>query len=157
MGQGVSTLSTGPSFGTDSAAGSSFSQFTLGVSYHLTEDDVVSVVGGRQLVAQEFVRNEWGRDVTYRQTPLLWWAGVGAEHSFSDLTVADAITPYASGTLGWMQTGPMARLGAGIHLFRHQQLSFDLGVEGSIMAYPIQSTYYTSTTFTISYGLSYRF
>ena len=154
--RGLSTISTTPTNMSSQETGA-LSQFSLGLSYHMSDDDILSLVGGRQLVHQEFTRYEYGRDVAYSQTPLLWWVGASYDHDFSQLSIGDAITPYASATLGWMQTGPMAQVSAGLHLFRHQQLSFDLAVNGMVMTYPIQSTYYTSSTIFISYGLSYRF
>jgi hypothetical protein len=154
---GLGTVASTPNVGTDVSSNVVFDQFTVGVQYDVTQADRISIVGGRQRIPQEFTRTEFGRDVVYRQAPTLPWIGARYERSFREFGVEDLFTPFASAGAGWMQTGPYARLGLGLHVMPQQQLSFDLGIETTTLIYPIQSNTYTSTTWSIVYGLSYRF
>lgn len=154
---GLGTVASTPNVATEVNSGVVFDQFTVGVQYDLSEADRVSIVGGRQRIPQEFTRTEFGRDVVYRQAPTLPWIGARYERSFREFGVENVFTPFASAGAGWMQTGPYGRLGLGLHVMPHQQLSFDVGIETTTLLYPIQSTTYTSTTWSIVYGLSYRF
>lgn len=132
-------------------------QMHIGVSVDLDDRNAVALLGGRQRIAQEFTRTENGREVVYRQLPSLWWSGLSYTHAFKGLGVDEVCTPYAQATLGWMQTGPMARGGVGITLAPQQRWSVHVGVDATAIVYPIQSRYFTSTSWSVSYGLSYRF
>lgn len=132
-------------------------QMHVGVSYDLDDRNAIALLGGRQRIAQEFTRTENGRDVVYRQLPSLWWGGLSYTHAFKGLGVDDVFTPYAQATLGWMQTGPMARGGVGITLAPQQRWSVSVGIDATAIVYPIQSRYFTSSSWSVSYGLSYRF
>ncbi len=132
-------------------------QFTVGVGYDVSALGRISVLGGRQIMPQEFLRFEDGRNVYYRQAPNLWWVGVGYQRALPELRVADIVVPMATATLGWMETGPMARVGAGIMILPDAPISLQLGIEGTMMAYPIQSVFYTSTAWSATYGVRVRF
>jgi hypothetical protein len=157
LADGRSNLAMDPIASAPMDGDAALEQFTIGLSYDLDADQALALVGGRQRMAQEFTRFENGRDVVYRQLPSLWWAGLMYAHSIRGLGIDDVMAPYAQVTAGWMQTGPMARAGVGVTLAPAQRWSFRIGLDGTAILYPIQSRYFTSTSWSVSYGLSYRF
>jgi len=131
--------------------------WALGIHYRLSEDHVLGVDGGMERLPQEFTRVDYGVPTVYRQAPVIPWAGLTYRYNMNDARIFSSIVPSASVTAAWTQIGPMARAQAVLWFTPESRMSIFLGVEGSITAYPIQSTFFTTSTTQVTYGISYRF
>jgi len=131
--------------------------WALGIHYRLSDDHILGIDGGMERLSQEFTRVDFGVPTVYRQAPVIPWVGITYRLDVNDARLFSSVVPSASVTAAWTQIGPMARAQALLRFTPESRMSIFLGVEGSLTAYPIQSTFFTTSILQVTYGISYRF
>jgi hypothetical protein len=138
----------------------SFTNFALGF-YFLSPYKGIIIGGefGKEPYSQRFINTENNKRFVYEQQPNSWWAGISAigtlNYKIEELFGAQ---PYGKVFVGATELGPLGKAGAGFKwISTSSGLGAFLGVEGSVMGYQNQGSWYTSGKIGITYGLSIQF
>lgn len=131
---------------------------TVAAFYSLSDNHATGIEFGRETFGQEYRHTLRGNGVTVRQNPMLWWAGASYRMEFPDMALLpDMVYPYSQATIGMSEVGPLGRFLLGIRFIPEQKIVFSLGVEGSLLAYPVENQWYSTTKLGLTYGISVRF
>ncbi|MBN1447246.1 MAG: hypothetical protein JXA28_04890 [Bacteroidetes bacterium] len=113
---------------------------------------------GQEPFAMHYHGIENGKNVHYEQNLLTPWLLASWRYRFDPLAAVGGIQPYVATSVGSsLYSWPMARAGAGIMYMPDHRVRFQVGVEGSLLAYPYQDVWFTSRRFGLTYGLSILF
>jgi hypothetical protein len=110
---------------------------------------------GNETYPMVFNALENGQDIRYEQYPAAMWGGITYRYTgntFGNLPIA----PFGQGMVGGSTYGPMARLSGGLQYTPAGPLMFLVGIEGSILAYPFQNTWYVSPKYGLTYGIALK-
>lgn len=125
--------------------------------YRLSENEAAGISFGREAFGQEYrlMRNSDG--VTVRQNPTLWWGGATYRLELPEMAVLpEVLYPYTQPTLAISEIGPLGRLLLGLCYVPEERISLSLGVEGSMLAYPVDGQWYITNKLGLTYGISVR-
>lgn len=121
------------------------------VLYPLTDNQSIGVTFGQEPFFQRFeARNSAGRRYQYEQNPVLPWAGVAYRYSLPNLGV---FSPFGQFMLGGTQVGALGRTLVGFTYSPSPTVQLMAGINGSLLYYPIQSTWYSSSKLGLTYGI----
>lgn len=147
-----------PSVDLPDPAAHSMTDFAVAALYALSDNHAAGIEFGRETFGQEYRRTLYGNGVTVRQNPTLWWGGASYRLEFPDMALLpEMLYPYSQATIGMSEVGPLGRLLLGVRIIPEQRIVFSLGVEGSLLAYPVESQWYSTTKLGLTYGVSIRF
>lgn len=174
-GEVLADMTSGSSFGLDVAirsftsrsfpsvelpdpAASSMIDFAVTALYALADNHAAGIEFGRESFGQEYRQTFSGNGVTVRQNPTLWWGGASYRLEFSDMALLpEMLYPYSQATIGMSEVGPLGRFLLGVRIIPEQRIVFSLGLEGSLLAYPVEKQWYSTTKLGLTYGVSIRF
>ena len=102
--------------------------------------------------------NEIKKDVRYEQNLRSSWLVGTLRHRLTPLQVLGGIEPYATLSAGaTFEIWPLFKGGLGIMYMPDRRVRFHAGIEGALLAYPYQRTWFTSKRAGVTYGLSVLF
>lgn len=129
----------------------------MGVSvlYQLSEAHGLGMEFGSETFAQVFQGLRNGQLIRYEQQPSASWAGVF--YRYQHTPIAENLRPFAQALAGGSRFGPIGRATVGFSYAPAGPLTFLVGVEGSMMAYTFQNTWFTATNLGLTYGVALRF
>lgn len=129
----------------------------LSVSFvkHLTEHHSLGIEIGNETFAQVFEGNRNGQLIRYEQQPSALWAGIFYRYQTSP--ISNNFIPFGQVLAGGTKYGPIGRATVGVQYAPAGPLSFLLGLEGAMLAYKFQDTWYTSSKIGLTYGVAVRF
>ncbi len=123
--------------------------------YYGEEQDDFGIEYGQEPFSQHYSGMEFGKAVRYEQNLLTSWLLAGYRHRFTPLQALGSIEPYFSTSLGaTLEAWPLARAGVGLMYMPDRRVRFQLGIEGSLLAYPYQDKWFTSKRAGLTYGIS---
>ncbi|MBE0643044.1 MAG: hypothetical protein IH600_03095 [Bacteroidetes bacterium] len=123
--------------------------------YYSDEQEDYGLEYGQEPFSQHYHGVEHGKDVYYEQNLLTSWILLGYRHRFLPVQALGSIEPYVTTSLGTtLQAWPLARAGVGLMYMPDRRVRFHLGLEGSLLAYPYQNTWFTSKRAGFTYGIS---
>lgn len=123
--------------------------------YYSNEQDDFGLEYGQEPFSQHYHGVEYGKAVRYEQNLLTSWLLAGYRHRFEPWRMLGSVEPYFSAGLGsTMQAWPLARAGAGFMYMPDRRVRFHIGLEGTLLAYPYQDTWFTSKRAGLTYGIS---
>lgn len=147
-----------PSVELPDPSASSMTDFAVTALYALADNHAAGIEFGRERFGQEYRQTFSGNGVTVRQNPMLWWGGASYRLEFPDMALLpEMLYPYSQATIGVSEVGPLGRLLLGVRLIPEQRIIFSLGVEGSLLAYPVENQWYSTAKLGLTYGVSIRF
>ena len=136
------------------------SNFALGMFFKTSYPGIrIGMEFGHEPFSQKFNNTENGMKYSYEQMPNLWWGGAGVVADFNyEIDEIFGARPYGKLFLGASEIGPLGKIGAGFQWFSASWgLGAFLGIEGSLLGYENQGSWYTSEKIGITYGLSIQF
>jgi hypothetical protein len=123
--------------------------------YYSDEQDDFGLEFGQEAFSQHYHGVEYGKVVRYEQNLLTSWLLAGYRHRFEPWRMFGSVEPYFSAGFGsTMQAWPLARAGAGFMYMPDRRVRFQIGLEGTLLAYPYQDTWFTSKRAGLTYGIS---
>ncbi len=153
---GISQLRSLPDFTDTPTSLPVLSNLSASVLYALSEHHALGLAGGREVFHQDFTRENGGQTFAYRQSPSLWWYGVAYRYSLGEVGIK-GVNPFAQGFIGWAQNGPIGKISTGIRYTPEERISFVLAAEGTLLVYPVGSTYFQTQKLGLTYGMSINF
>jgi hypothetical protein len=127
---------------------------SIALLYQLSDRHTFGVEVGNESFPQVFEGMRNGRVIRYEQQPAAQWAGLVYRYSFTP--IADRFVPFVQGFAGGSTFGPLGRLAGGIQYSPAGPLTFLVGVEGSLLGYQFQNTWFTSSKLGFTYGVAVR-
>lgn len=144
-----------PNATVDPASNSWLNNKSVSVLYPLAENQYIGITFGQEPFFQRFeARNNAGRRYQYEQNPILPWVGVSYRYSLSNLGV---FNPFGQFMLGGTQVGALGRTLVGFTYSPNPSIQLMAGINGSLLYYPIQSTWYSSSKLGLTYGIGISF
>ncbi len=134
----------------------SISAFNITGYYNLDENHSLGISFGREAFGQEFLEHRDGKPYMIRQNPMLWWYGLAYKYE-PDINIFGFIRPYGSMFLGHGTVGPLGRIGLGIILYPDSPVSLLAGFEGSVLAYPVENTFYFTKKAGLNFGIGLNY
>lgn len=126
----------------------------VGVYYGAERHDI-GLEFGQEPFAMHYNGVEGGKPVSYQQNLLTPWLLATWRYRFAPIRALAGLEPYVQTGLGsTTQLWPMARGGFGLMYMPDARVRFHVGIEGSLMAYPYQSEWFSSRRLGLTYGLS---
>lgn len=144
-----------PNATVDPASYSWLNNKSVNVLYPIAENQSIGVAFGQEPFFQRFeARNNAGRRYQYEQNPILPWVGVAYRYSLPNLGV---FSPFGQFMLGGTQVGALGRTLVGLTYSPSSTIQLMAGINGSLLYYPIQSTWYSSSKLGLTYGIGISF
>lgn len=110
---------------------------------------------GQEPFSQHYSGVENGKYVRYEQNMISSWVLGGYRHRFAPWRAFGSVEPYvATGFGATLEAWPLARAGMGIMYMPDRRVRFQLGIEGTLLAFPYQDTWFTSKRAGFTYGIS---
>jgi hypothetical protein len=110
---------------------------------------------GQEPFSQHYSGVENGKYVRYEQNMISSWVLGGYRHRFAPWRAFGSIEPYvATGIGATLEAWPLARAGMGIMYMPDRRVRFQLGLEGTLLAFPYQDKWFTSKRAGFTYGIS---
>ena len=132
-----------------------FANMQLSALYSFSEKFKAGVDFRQESFYQNFTgTNEIGEEFEYKQYPNYYTVSLMGRYSFWSNNL---VGTFAQATLGGTATGAVGRLMLGIELSPNANLSFLLGLEGSMLLYKHQNNLFTSPKIGLSYGVAFNF
>jgi len=142
-----------------------FHNMNIGALYALSDHHAIGIEGGQEAFPQTFSGLEGGRSVRYEQNPMAYWATAVYQfngdallphvHPFVQAQAGGAFGQAASGGMYWL--GPLARATLGIKLRPFERIAVVAGVEGTMLLYRFQGSWFDTNKIGLTYGVSYEF
>lgn len=127
----------------------------LSMLYQLSDAHGIGMEFGSETFAQVFQGTRNGQLIRYEQQPSASWAGIFYRYQHTPLI--EHLRPFAQTLVGGSRFGPVGRATIGFTYAPAGPLTFLMGVEGSMMAFNFQNTWFTSTNLGLTYGVALRF
>lgn len=113
---------------------------------------------GQEAFSQIFYNMENGIKWQYKQNPVIFWGAFGALVRTDKIAYLGGVQPFGQLLIGGNQLGPLGKLITGIQLNSPEiGVGLLLGLEGSMLFYTNQSTWYTSRKLGFTFGTSFNF
>lgn len=121
----------------------------------LSEQHRVGVEMGTESFVQNFSGFDGYRQAEWTQTPVLFWIGATYQFSSINFEILPGLQPFAMATVGAaFSQGPIGRGTIGLAYQPAGPVRFTVGLDGSALFYTFQNSWFTSTKWGLSYGLS---
>ena len=118
----------------------------------------VNLEYGREPFAQNYNGVENGKAVRYEQNLATSWLVASYRYRFGAINALAGIEPYVNlGGGATTQFWPLARGTVGLMYTADHRVRFHLGFDGSVIAYPFQDRWFSTTKFGVTYGVSVVF
>jgi hypothetical protein len=152
------SMSANPSATIDPRSNPLFVNMAAALFWNLNEEHALGIEGGQEAIPQLYSGVENSLPVRYEQNLLTPWFGAIYRYRPSWARIGSKLTPLAELHAGaTREFWPEGRLALGIGYAPLPKLSLELAVEGSILAYPFQSTWFTTRKLGVTYGLVVSF
>lgn len=143
-----------PNATVDPSAGSLLNNKSITLLYALSDNQSVGVEFGQEPFFQRFEARNTGRRYQYEQMPILSWAGAAYRYSLSDM---GPFSPFGQFVLGGTRLGVLGKLVVGINYAPTSSMHITAGIDGSLLSYPVQNTWYSSYKLGLTYGVGFSF
>lgn len=121
----------------------------------LNEVHRVGVEMGTESFNQTFTGFDGYRESEWTQTPVVFWLGATYQFAPTSFEILPGLSPFAQATFGAaFSQGPVARGTVGLSYQPIGPVRFTVGLDGSALFYTFQNSWFTSTKWGLSYGLS---
>ncbi|MCX6139808.1 MAG: hypothetical protein NTX15_03100 [Candidatus Kapabacteria bacterium] len=121
----------------------------------LTSMHRIGVEMGTESFKQTFTGFDGYRETQWTQTPVIFWLGATYQFAPSTFEILPGLSPFALATVGAaFSQGPVARGTVGLAYQPIGPVRFTVGLDGSALFYTFQNSWFTSTKWGLSYGLS---
>jgi hypothetical protein len=115
----------------------------------------VGVEMGSESFTQSFTGMDGDRPAEWTQTPVLFWIGATYQFTPWDLELLPGLSPFAQATIGGaFSQGPVGRGTVGLAYQPVGPVRMTVGLDGSALFYQFQNSWFTTTKWGLSYGLS---
>ncbi len=121
----------------------------------LSPNHAIGLEFGWESFAQSFEGTSNGQIIRYEQRPTTFWAGGLYRYTFDHIG-SSAFSPFIQAFGGGTQYGPLGRGTVGMQYSPSGPLSFVVGVEGTMLGYKFQDTWFTSSKVGLTYGMAVR-
>ena len=142
-----------------------FHNMNIGALYALSDHHAIGLEGGQEAFPQTFSGIEGGRTVRYEQNPMAYWATAVYQfngdalfphvHPFAQAQAGGAFGQSVDGGMYWL--GPLARATLGIKLRPFERIAIVAGLEGTMLLYRFQGSWFDTNKIGLTYGVSYEF
>lgn len=121
----------------------------------LSEQHRIGVEMGTESFVQNFTGFDGYRQAEWTQTPVLFWMGATYQFSSINFEILPGLQPFAMATVGAaFSQGPIGRGTIGLAYQPAGPVRITVGLDGSALFYTFQNSWFTSTKWGLSYGLS---
>lgn len=138
----------------DPAAGSLLNNKSITLLYSLSDNQSVGIEFGQEPFFQRFEARNAGKRYQYEQMPILSWAGAAYRYSLSDM---GPFNPFGQFVLGGTRLGVLGKLVVGVNYAPTSSIHITAGIDGSLLSYPVQNTWYSSYKLGLTYGVGFSF
>ena len=115
----------------------------------------VGVEMGSESFTQTFSGTDGIRPAEWQQTPVLFWLGATYQFTPWNLELLPGLSPFAQATVGAaFSQGPVGRGTVGLAYQPIGPVRMTVGLDGSALFYQFQNSWFTTTKWGLSYGLS---
>lgn len=142
-----------------------FHNMNIGALYALSDHHAIGIEGGQEAFPQTFSGIEGGRSVRYEQNPMAYWATAVYQfngdallphvHPFAQAQAGGAFGQAVNGGMYWL--GPLARATLGVKLRPFERIAIVAGLEGTMLLYRFQGSWFDTNKLGLTYGVSYEF
>ena len=142
-----------------------FHNMNIGALYALSDHHAIGIEGGQEAFPQTFRGIEGGRSVRYEQNPMAYWATAVYQfngdallphvHPFAQAQAGGAFGQAVNGGMYWL--GPLARATLGVKLRPFERIAIVAGLEGTMLLYRFQGSWFDTNKLGLTYGVSYEF
>jgi len=127
----------------------------LGISLPLNHGQRIGIEAATESFQQSFDDVRDGRQVTFTQTPTLFWLGATYSYQPLDYLLVRGLRPYVEMMAGAVfAQGPVGHGGIGLVYRPAGAISLQAGINGSALLYRHAGTWYSSTKWGLTYGIS---
>ncbi len=134
----------------------SFNNMALGMLYRLDSDNAVGFEIGQENMMQKYsgfsVKKQ--RHVSVEQNYLVLWYGLTYQHVFEDET---GVEPFVRLFAGGTKIGPMTRGILGLKYSYQDRFGMFAGLEGTLLGYRFDGTWFGTGKFGFTYGMEVKF
>lgn len=136
-----------------------FNQMAIGVFYRLGDAQKLGIEVGQEAFPQNYDGTEHGVRVRYEQNLLTPWLTAVYNHDLRELSfIDDNLYPTIRFGIGiTRERWPITRASAGLLWLPAPNVGLSVGVEGAMLAYSFQSTWFTTRKAGIVYGITLHF
>ncbi len=134
-----------------------FQNIGLGLFYDLDEQHAFGLELGQEVFGQRFRGVENGVPTRFEQRPLLFWLGGAYQMTAAPLESLAGIQPFVRLIAAGTETGPLGKALLGLQWRPDARVSLNLGLEGSLLYYQFQGTWFNSRKLGVSYGMTLSF
>lgn len=127
-----------------------FQDYSIGFWFHYSQDISFGLEAGQEMFTQEFSKN----NLNYIQAPVIFWSGASARYQPAEFLLPYTLNPYVVQTVAYTSIGPLLKTQGGITFTPVNQVSFFVGMEYSILHYSPGGSFYNSTKFGWTGGMS---
>lgn len=121
----------------------------------LAEGHAVGLEMGSETFRQRYSGIVNNRTVEYSQTPVLFWMGATYHLSPFEIDIIDGLRPYLDLTAAYAYSqGPLGRASLGLRYQPAGPIAFNLGFDAAALGFQHQNTWFSSTKFGMTYGIS---
>lgn len=138
----------------DPAAGSLLNNKSISLLYALSDNQSVGIEFGQEPFFQRFEARNAGKRYQYEQMPILSWAGAAYRYSLSNM---GPFNPFGQFVLGGTRLGVLGKLVVGVNYAPTSSIHITAGIDGSLLSYPVQNTWYSSYKLGLTYGVGFSF
>lgn len=129
--------------------------YNLGVYVDVYENVYAGAEFGSEVFSQIFVGSEQPGEI-YDQTPTLFYFGLSGKYEFNQLSLG-IVKPVGHLFVGGSSLGPLVRANAVIQANLLNQVGIFVGLEGGLLYYKNQNTWYNSSKLGIVGGINFKF
>lgn len=121
----------------------------------LAEGHALGLEMGSETFRQRYSGIVGNRTVEYSQTPVLFWMGATYHLSPFEIDVVDGLRPFLDLTAAYAYSqGPLGRASLGLRYQPAGPIAFSLGFDAAALGFQHQNTWFSSTKFGMTYGIS---
>ncbi len=148
------------SFSTDEIADNDIALqngMNLGLYLPATSNLLIGIELGNEQFSQPFTEKKFGRDITYKKSPDVFWAAVSAHYTFNnDLILNGRIKPFVQAAVGGSESGVIWKCISGLQYNVHGRMGASLGIEYGGLGYTPENSFQTSHKIGLTYGMYYK-
>ena len=132
-----------------------YENFAVAFLYQVSPKHAFGVEVGSESFAQSFDGESNGQTIRYEQRPSsIWWGGL---YRYTAGSIGKtAFSPFMQAFAGGTQYGPLGRATLGMQYSPSGPLSFIVGIEGTLLGYKFQDSWFTSSKVGLTYGMAVR-
>ena len=137
---------------------SSFDNLAVSLMYRINGYYAFGVELGQETFPQSYNGIVDGESTRWQQNPRVLWLTANYRHRFEAIFDVQELRPFADiGVGGTEHSWLMTRSNAGIAYSPFGNVEFRLGLEGSLLLYRYQGTWFTTTKIGVLYGMALNF